>query len=62
LEEYRDIQAKDTPLNDDQLVAISRYGEVCRTLELARELEKQFIGLSNDMYWQNYYYLALKTN
>jgi len=48
LEEYRDIQAKGTPLNDDQLAAISRYDEVCRTLELSRELEKQFIGLAND--------------
>jgi hypothetical protein len=53
LEEYRDIQAKGTPLNDDQLAAISRYDEVCRTLELSRELEKQFIGLANDVSSQN---------
>lgn len=48
LEEYRDIQAKGETLNDDQLNAISRYDEVIRTLELARELEKQFIQLAND--------------
>lgn len=48
LEEYRESARKGTILNDDQLNAVSRYDEVLRTLELAREMEKQFVGLAND--------------
>lgn len=48
LEEYRDIQAKGTPLNEDQLLAISRYDEVLRTLEFSREMEKQFYQLASE--------------
>jgi hypothetical protein len=36
-------------LNEDQLSAVSRYDEVIRTLDLSREMEKQFIGLANDV-------------
>lgn len=49
LEEYRDLQAKGKTLNEDQLVAIQRYDEVLRTLELSKELEKQFISLANEV-------------
>lgn len=35
-------------LNEDQLNAVSKYEEVLRSLELSRELEKQFVGLAND--------------
>lgn len=47
LDEYRALQTKQT-LNEDQLSAVSRYDEVIRTLDLSRELEKQFISLAND--------------
>lgn len=48
LEEYRATQKKGENLNEDQLSAVSRYDEVLRTLELTREMEKQFVGLAND--------------
>ena len=48
LDEYRALQKKGTALNEDQQQAVERYDEVTRTLELARELEKQFIALAND--------------
>jgi len=48
LEEYRADQKKGQKLNEDQLSAVSKYDEVMRTLELTREMEKQFIGLAND--------------
>lgn len=48
LEEYKESQRKGTVLNEDQLLAVSKYEEVLRTLELSRELEKSFIGLAND--------------
>lgn len=51
LDEYK---ASKTPLNEDQLLAVSKYDEVVRTLELARELEKQFISLSNDVINDNF--------
>lgn len=43
------MQNKNETLNEDQLSAVSRYDEVIRTLELSRELEKQFITLANDV-------------
>ncbi len=49
LEEYRADQKKGQKLNEDQLSAVSKYDEVMRTLELTREMEKQFIGLANDV-------------
>ena len=42
------MQRKGTVLNEDQLLAVSKHEEVLRSLELSRELEKQFIGLAND--------------
>lgn len=48
LEEYKDVQSKGTTLNEDQSLAVSKYEEVLRSLELSRELEKQFVGLAND--------------
>lgn len=48
LEEYRDLQAKGQTLNADQLSALSKYDEVKGTLEVARDLDKQLIGLAND--------------
>jgi len=48
LEEYKELQRKGATLNEDQLLAVSKYEEVLRTLELSRELEKQFVGLAND--------------
>jgi len=48
LEEYKENQRKGTVLNEDQLNAVSKYEEVLRSLELSRELEKQFVGLAND--------------
>ena len=49
MEEYKETQKKGTKLNEDQLLAVSKYEEVIRQLELSRELEKQFIGLANDV-------------
>ena len=43
------MQKKGTKLNEDQLLAVSKYDEVIRSLELSRELEKQFVGLANDV-------------
>lgn len=48
LEEYKHNQKKGQVLNEDQLLAVSKYEEVLRTLELSRELEKQFVNLAND--------------
>lgn len=48
LEEYKESQRKGAVLNEDQLLAVSKYEEVIKSLELSRELEKQFVGLAND--------------
>jgi len=48
LEEYKENQRKGIVLNEDQLSAVSKFEEVTRSLELSRELEKQFVGLAND--------------
>jgi len=48
LEEYKEFQRKGQILNEDQLLAVSKYEEVLKSLELSRELEKQFVGLAND--------------
>jgi len=48
LEEYKESARKGATLNEDQLSAVSKYDEVMRTLELTKELEKQFVGLAND--------------
>ena len=44
-----ETQRKGTALNEDQLLAVSKYEEVIKSLELSRELEKQFISLANDV-------------
>lgn len=49
LEEYKASELKGAVLNEDQLLAVSKYEEVLRTLELSRELEKQFMALANDV-------------
>lgn len=49
LDEYKESQRKGTVLNEDQLAAVSKYEEVVRSLELARELEKQFVTIANDV-------------
>ena len=49
MEEYKENQKKGTTLNEDQLLAVSKYEEVVRSLELSKELEKQFIGLANEV-------------
>ncbi len=49
LEEYKDEQKKGQKLNEDQQSAVNKYDEVIRSLELARELEKQFVGLASDV-------------
>jgi len=49
LEEYKASERKGVVLNEDQLLAVSKYEEVLRTLELSRELEKQFVALANDV-------------
>lgn len=48
LEEYKDLQRKGQVLNEDQLLAVSKYDEVKGTLEVAKDLDKQLIGLAND--------------
>jgi hypothetical protein len=49
LEEYKEQQSSGAKMNEDQLSALSKYEEVLRTLELSRELEKQFVCLANDV-------------
>lgn len=49
LEEYKENQKKGVTLNEDQLAAVAKYEEVLRSLELAKELEKQFVGLANEV-------------
>jgi len=48
LEEYKESARKGAKLNEDQLNAVAKFDEVIRTLELTKELEKQFVGLAND--------------
>lgn len=48
LEEYKEIQKKGTALNEDQLLAVSKYEEVKTCLEMAKDLDKQLISLAND--------------
>lgn len=45
LESYRDLQNSGKELNADQKLAVSKYGEVVQTLEFARDLSKQFMGI-----------------
>ncbi|XP_062991015.1 caprin-2 isoform X2 [Elgaria multicarinata webbii] len=49
LEDYKDRLKKGEPLNQDQLEAVEKYDEVIHNLEFARELQKTFSGLSQDL-------------
>lgn len=62
LEEYKETQRKGYALNEDQLSAVSKYDEVLRTLELTREMEKQFVGLANDTMKQQKKQAKKRTN
>ncbi|KAM7180303.1 caprin-2 isoform 3-T3 [Macrochelys suwanniensis] len=49
LEDYRDRLKKGEALNQDQLEAVEKYDEVMHNLEFAKELQKTFSGLSQDL-------------
>jgi caprin-1 len=48
LEEYQDMQKKGQTLNEDQLLAVSKYGEVKVSIEMAKELDNQLVTLANE--------------
>ncbi|KAK9870339.1 hypothetical protein WA026_006424 [Henosepilachna vigintioctopunctata] len=47
LESYRELQNAGKELNADQKTAVAKYEEVIQTLEFARELCKQFLGIAS---------------
>jgi caprin-1 len=49
LESYQDRQRGGAELNQDQLEAVSRYDGVIQSLELARELQKNYQTMSSDI-------------
>ncbi|NXH45652.1 CAPR2 protein, partial [Dicaeum eximium] len=49
LEDYKDRLKKGEALNQDQLEAVEKYDEVVHNLEFAKELQKTFSGLSQDL-------------
>ncbi|XP_065538075.1 caprin-2 isoform X11 [Lathamus discolor] len=49
LEDYKDRLKKGEALNQDQLEAVEKYDEVIHNLEFAKELQKTFSGLSQDL-------------
>ncbi|XP_056197294.1 caprin-2 isoform X2 [Falco biarmicus] len=49
LEDYKDRLKKGEVLNQDQLEAVEKYDEVVHNLEFAKELQKTFSGLSQDL-------------
>ncbi|MEE6478146.1 hypothetical protein FKM82_011756 [Ascaphus truei] len=49
LDDYRDRLNNGELLNQDQLEAVEKYGEVLNNLEFARELQKTFSALSQDL-------------
>ncbi|XP_035754016.1 caprin-2 isoform X3 [Egretta garzetta] len=49
LEDYKDRLKKGEALNPDQLEAVEKYDEVVHNLEFAKELQKTFSGLSQDL-------------
>ncbi|KAM6937230.1 caprin-1b isoform 2-T2 [Xenentodon cancila] len=49
LDDYRVRKNKGEGLNQDQLEALSKYQEVTNNLEFARELQKTFIALGQDI-------------
>lgn len=46
LESYKQLQNSGKDLNQDQKTAIAKYNEVVQTLEFARDLCKQFLGIA----------------
>lgn len=46
LESYKELQNSGKELNADQKIAVAKYGEVAQTLEFARDLSKQFLGIA----------------
>lgn len=46
MESYRDLQTSGKELNHDQKTAVAKYEEVVQTLEFARDLCKQFLGIA----------------
>nr|XP_014347492.1 PREDICTED: caprin-1 isoform X1 [Latimeria chalumnae] len=49
LDDYQDRMRKGERLNQDQLDAVSKYQEVATNLEFARELQKSFLALGQDI-------------
>ncbi|XP_017660425.1 PREDICTED: caprin-2 isoform X5 [Lepidothrix coronata] len=49
LEDYKDRLKKGEALNQDQVEAVEKYDEVVHNLEFAKELQKTFSGLSQDL-------------
>ncbi|XP_069484640.1 caprin-2 isoform X3 [Ambystoma mexicanum] len=49
LEDYRDRMHNGDPLNPDQLEAVEKYDEILHNLEFAKELQKTFSALSQDL-------------
>ncbi|KFQ36416.1 Caprin-2, partial [Mesitornis unicolor] len=49
LEDYKDRLKKGEALNQDQLEAVEKYDEVVHNLEFAKELQKTFSGLGQDL-------------
>ncbi|XP_066224985.1 caprin-2 isoform X4 [Saccopteryx leptura] len=49
LEDYKDRLKNGEQLNPDQLEAVEKYEEVLHNLEFAKELQKTFLGLSQDL-------------
>lgn len=46
LESYRELQRSGKDLNSDQKTAVAKYDEVIQTLDFAKELCKQFLGIA----------------
>lgn len=46
LESYRELQNSGKDLNADQKTAVAKYDEVIQTLEFAKDLCKQFLGIA----------------
>ncbi|XP_066492326.1 caprin-1 isoform X3 [Tiliqua scincoides] len=49
LDDYQDRMNKGERLNQDQLDAVSKYQEVSNNLEFAKELQRSFMALSQDI-------------
>lgn len=47
LESYRELQNAGKELNADQKTAVAKFNEVINTLDFARDLCKQFLGIAS---------------